>query len=226
MRMLLGKHSMHTRAGKLNGMHHLAFDPFAAGGACHVNVAALVDFEKTSDGQAVVVNIADHVYFQYNRAKGFNNETRAMPNKLVVVESHGNGNSGQIAALGPSDGAFEILNFKESGRRLVIEVCSEELGDATKPDLMVVSIGFGESSCYHPLALRAYVFRHTRPAMLRRRNPQRLHPRLPHPCPERLRPMPHHLVQVVPLLPAQACRCRPVQHPVHDQAQSPAQRRP
>jgi Gametolysin peptidase M11 len=122
---------------------HLAFDPFTEV-IRRIEVAALVDYETASDGQAVIVNVADHIYFQYNRARGFNNETRSMPDKLVVVEAHGNGNSGRIAALGPSDEAFEIANFLESGQRLVIEVCREEFGN---PDIMVVSIGFGESTC-------------------------------------------------------------------------------
>jgi Gametolysin peptidase M11 len=125
---------------------HLSFDPFTEEPR-RIDVAALVDYEKTSDGQAVIVNIADLVYFQYNRAKGFNNETRAMSNKLVIVEAHGNGNSGRIAALNASDDAFAIPNFLESGQRLVIEVCGDEFGDAVKPDIMAVSVGFGESSC-------------------------------------------------------------------------------
>jgi hypothetical protein len=125
---------------------HLAFDPLAVEIRL-IQVSALVDFELASTSQPVIVNIADHLYMQYNRAKSFNSDTRGSPDRLVVVEAYESGNSGVVASLSSADGAFEITDYKGSGQSLIIDVCREEYGDKGTPDIMVVSIGFGESIC-------------------------------------------------------------------------------
>jgi hypothetical protein len=128
---------------------HLTFNPLAEEIRL-IEVAALVDFELASSLQPVIVKIDDDLYMQYNRAKSFNSETRGSPDMLVVVQAYESSNSDVIASLGSADDAFEIADFKGSGQSLSIDVCREEYGKNGTPDIMVVSIGLGDSACSAP----------------------------------------------------------------------------
>lgn len=115
-----------------------------------IQLAAFVDFELTKRHQPVLVSIDDKYFIQYNRAKGFNNETRSMADRVTVTAvSDGGWQSERKAGLNQlaDESLYVLENYSDSGRDLYIQVCSERPGSYTRPDMMVISIGLDNSLC-------------------------------------------------------------------------------
>jgi hypothetical protein len=123
-----------------------------------IHLAAFVDFNKTQRHQPVLVSIDDAYFVQYNRAKGFNNETRSMADRVTITVISGEGwATERRAGLSPrsrhhlNDEEDESLyiqsNYRESGHDLFIQVCFEYPGNDTRPDLMIISVGLDYSLC-------------------------------------------------------------------------------
>jgi hypothetical protein len=115
-----------------------------------VYLAPVVDFQKTTRKQPVIVAIGARFYVQYNRAKGFNSDTRQARNQVTVTEDIDNSNSERRAALDLDNPIYTIANYKGSGRSLYIQVCHEIIqddNDSELPDLMVLNIGFIQVDC-------------------------------------------------------------------------------
>jgi hypothetical protein len=116
-----------------------------------VYLAPVVDFQKTTIKQPVIVAIGDRYYIQYNRAKGFNSETRQARDQVTVTEDLDDSNSEQRAALDLDTPLYTIPNYKGSGRSFYIQVCHEIIQDDDDsellPDIMVLNIGFSQVDC-------------------------------------------------------------------------------
>jgi hypothetical protein len=117
-----------------------------------LKVAAFVDYNKTTEGsEYVLVQVGQDHYFQYNRAKSFNIGTKEDKDRLTFVRDDGDGTSLFIGMDSRSTNFFYVEDFEGSGKRLNIEVCAEIMGIAEgDADLMLVSVGFGESMCPLP----------------------------------------------------------------------------
>jgi hypothetical protein len=117
-----------------------------------LKVAAFVDYHKTIEGsESVLVRVGQDHYFQYNRAKSFNIGTKEDKDRLTVVRDDGDGTSLLIGMDSRSTNFFYVEDFEGSRKRLNIEVCAESMGIIeADADLMLVSVGFGESMCPPP----------------------------------------------------------------------------
>jgi hypothetical protein len=132
-------------------------------------LAALVDFKMTKAHQPVLLAIGtgnETYYLQYNRAKGFNNETRSFKNWVTIhtSEPDDDRNASRIlGAIRPNEFAinegkgsirlplFTATNYAGSGRDLLIQVCADRPGnEKRRPDVMVISVGMGETLCDSP----------------------------------------------------------------------------
>jgi hypothetical protein len=124
-----------------------------------IHLAAFVDFNKTQRNQPVLVSIDDEYFVQYNRAKGFNNDTRSMVDRVTITSISGEGLATERkAGLSPTsrrhhgkDKEDESLyiqsNYHGSGHDLYIQVCFEQRGNDHHPDLMIISVGIDYSLC-------------------------------------------------------------------------------
>ena len=102
-------------------------------------------------GSQVLVRVGEDLYFQYNRAKSFNIGTKEDKDRLTVVRDDRDGTSLLIGMDSRSTNFFYVEDFEGSGKRLNIEVCTEIMGiTGDDADLMLVSVGFGESVCPPP----------------------------------------------------------------------------
>jgi len=109
-------------------------------------IAAFVDYAKAALDEPVLVNVADEIYLQYNRAKNFNNGTEEQLDKVTITTKIDAGGSNLLGAIGLSD-HFEIPNFAASGRTLLIAGCQSISGGDARADVMFVSVGLDVSIC-------------------------------------------------------------------------------
>jgi hypothetical protein len=119
-----------------------------------VKLATFVDFNKTTSFQPVLVvigekqNQTNQTYvLQYNRAKGFNIDTRSLKNWVTVHVNAGFNATERKGALNIYNPLFTVADYLGSGRDLLIEVCSDVPGNDRRPDVMNISVGLGESLC-------------------------------------------------------------------------------
>jgi hypothetical protein len=133
-----------------------------------VHLAALVDFQMAQPHQPVILVVGtgdEKLYLQYNRAKGFNNQTRAFKDWVTVhtttpwaITTRKGGI--RLSEEGLSEFAtddrkgsirlplFTATNFSGSGRDLLIQVCEDLPGnEKSRPDVIVISVGIGKSLC-------------------------------------------------------------------------------
>jgi len=122
----------------------LKLDP-AKDGLKFIPLAAFVDYRKTQGQEPVLINISNRFYLQYNRAKGFNRETEEKRNQLTVTEATDSGSESR-AGLGFGD-RYESKNFDGKGGTLMIEVCDIVMGDESRADVILVSIGMDRVLC-------------------------------------------------------------------------------
>jgi hypothetical protein len=128
-----------------------------------VHLAALVDFKKTKAHQPVILVVGtgnETYYLQYNRAKGFNNETRAFKDWVTIHTATWYASSERKGAIRLNEFAtseekgsirlplFTATNYSGSGRDLLIQVCADKPGnEKRRPDVMVISVGLGKTLC-------------------------------------------------------------------------------
>jgi hypothetical protein len=110
-----------------------------------VNLAPFVDYPKAAPTDAVVLNLGDVYYIQYNRKKDFNVETGEMADKVTVTEDVAGG-SRLRQGLSVGD-TFSVANWKGTGQTLYVKVCSSSTGTSSTPDAMQLSIGLGSTLC-------------------------------------------------------------------------------
>jgi hypothetical protein len=123
---------------------HMTVKP-TQGGSKLITLASFVDYDKASGNEAVVLNIDDVYFLQFNQAKGMNIDTEEKRNEVTVTEGL-EGASESRAGLKVGN-KFEVTNFQNSRRTLVVEVCESQTGSSNSPDAMVLSVGMGESIC-------------------------------------------------------------------------------
>jgi hypothetical protein len=101
-------------------------------------IAAFVDHLSTSD--PVLVKVGGNVYVQYNRAKNYNDGTRAMSNQLVVVRDDRTttGTTTLLAGLDESNPVY-------SDGAVQIRVC--RTGTSGSADTVTLSIGQSSTDC-------------------------------------------------------------------------------
>ena len=109
------------------------------------NLAAFVDYDKTVASEPVLINVADSLFVQYNRAKGFNVDTEDKQNMITITETQAAGSNSRGGLAVGDQLVFD--NFNDSGSHLVIEACQSRTGSNAETDVMVVSVGFGASLC-------------------------------------------------------------------------------
>jgi hypothetical protein len=136
---------------------HASFDPIALQRPVTIEIAAIVDYNKTAEHQPVIVEIGTAYYMQYNRVKGFNFQNQQEKDRIVVVQDLGGRDSKRVGGVGDSIGSINI-DYLSSGRALTIQVCETRYGSIdTEPDVMVVSVGFGTADCSAPPLLESLV---------------------------------------------------------------------
>jgi hypothetical protein len=110
-------------------------------------VAAFVDYDKTrrSQSEYVLLRVGD-LYMQYNRKKSFNYQTGEMPDKIVIVRESRLGTTSLEAGLDVDDRTYFGPENNE-GLTLMIQVCNQWNGNDSIPDIIEVSIGYGETAC-------------------------------------------------------------------------------
>lgn len=122
---------------------HSQVDPFEefennnasnhGGGARLIDLATFVDFDETATDQPVIVDIREDYYLQYNCAKGFNADTRQVPNRVTVTADTGFASSLRIAALDTNESHYIHSNYNGSGRDLITHVCEQVMGNEVFP---------------------------------------------------------------------------------------------
>jgi hypothetical protein len=110
-----------------------------------IALASFVDYDKAFGNEAVVLNIDDVYFLQFNQAKGMNIDTIAKRDEVTVTEGL-EGGSESRAGLKVGN-RFEASNYQNSRRTLIVEVCESQAGSNKSPDAMVISVGMGESKC-------------------------------------------------------------------------------
>jgi len=124
----------------------LMFDPLADPSPRLINLAAFVDYPKTTAEQPVLITLSGEVFIQYNRAKDFHTGTGEMANMVTIAEN-GPGGSNLLAGIDAQQ-SYKLANYTATGRNLVVEVCRTVPGDnSTTADVMVVSVGMEYSAC-------------------------------------------------------------------------------
>ena len=122
-----------------------SFDPLTSGPKV-VDLAAFADYSKPgSVSKNVLINLADNLYLQYNRAKSFNADTGEMPDQVTVVTNIQEGGSQLMAGL-PAGQVYAHANFNNSGRSVYIKACERLDGNDGIADIMSVSIGMDQEA--------------------------------------------------------------------------------
>lgn len=109
-----------------------------------IKLATFVDYQKSLQDEPVIVNIADQLFLQYNRAKEFNVDTEEKKDQ-VTITAPGQGGTEGLAGLDVKQ-QYTVQNFQNSGRTLVIDVCSKIVG-ANGEDIALMSIAYDKSLC-------------------------------------------------------------------------------
>jgi hypothetical protein len=110
-----------------------------------VLLAAFCDYNKTGPEHAVIVNVADLFYLQYNRAKGINAGTMAEMRDRVTV-TH-NDLTRSVLDRGLTVGESFVCVHGDC-RSLFVSVCRR--ADATEPgqpDIVEIAIGYDKNWC-------------------------------------------------------------------------------
>lgn len=107
-------------------------------------LAAFVDYDKADEDEYVVLKVPEvELYLQYNRARAFNKDPGEYPDTVTIVRNDDNGTH-LIAGLNQSEPLFQQMVGLET---LTIEVCDTVGGSNVRPDIIRLSVGYGESLC-------------------------------------------------------------------------------
>lgn len=128
--------------GWYTSRHHW-IDPLVTGDQI-IKLAPIVDFDKTTADEAVIISIRDEYYVTFNRAKGINIGSGSRRNQVVITTT-GDGGSESLVGLDVG-GVFEVKDFMGTGQTLLVAVCEFQRGRRRAPDIVLVSVGIGSSS--------------------------------------------------------------------------------
>jgi hypothetical protein len=109
-----------------------------------VPLASFVDFNRTDTDEPVVVIVADEFYIQFNLARDFNIDTEEKRNQVTITAPGASGSEG-LAGLKENE-SYEVPNFQNTGKVLVIDVCTRHRGKLGAY-AMWISIAFDKSLC-------------------------------------------------------------------------------
>ena len=115
-----------------------------------ISLAAFVHYDRVQrTGDPVLINVADDLYLQYNRAVLFNSGTGEMEDQVTITEQRDNDKEGSELLAGLTVGqVYRRPNFAGSVHTLVIRACKAlNGGDDHSPDAMVISVGMNHASC-------------------------------------------------------------------------------
>ena len=116
------------------------------------HVAAFVDYRKTNEEEYVVLKISEaEIYLQNNRAKAFNRESGEFRDTLTIVKNDNKGTH----LLGGLNSSFPLYQEQIGSDTLTIEICEEIRGSLSKPHVLAVNVGYGESKCQEYLEASA-----------------------------------------------------------------------
>jgi hypothetical protein len=110
-----------------------------------VLLAAFADYDKTTEGlHAVVVNVANLFFLQYNRAKRNNRETQLMSDLVTYTQNV----PGRASNLDGGMGVGGTVIREHSNRTLFVSVCERvTAASSSEPDAMVLAIGYDRNWC-------------------------------------------------------------------------------
>jgi hypothetical protein len=132
----------HWRLGWFQS-RHLQIDPFENDESLIVDLAAFVDFDKTTADQPVLVAIGEEYFLQYNRATRYNIDSRDARDTVTVTFHRVGIVTLRNAALGAAENRLHVVsNYSGSERDIFIHVCEQVMGDELHPDVMKISVGF------------------------------------------------------------------------------------
>jgi Gametolysin peptidase M11 len=104
-----------------------------------VKVAAFTDHEKIGSDYAVLVQVTDNVYLQFNRAKSYNVGTDMMPDQVVVIRD----DVEKTVLLAGMDTSSNTLRLSS----VAIQVCALNINfnDASQIDYAVIAVASSDN---------------------------------------------------------------------------------
>jgi hypothetical protein len=109
-----------------------------------LKLASFVDFNRADYDEYVLIVVANELYLSFNLARGFNIDTEEKRNQ-VTITAPGESGSESLAGLKEQE-AFRVTNFQNTGKELVIEVCTRDRGKLGAY-MMWISVAFDKSVC-------------------------------------------------------------------------------
>ncbi len=109
-----------------------------------VKLASFVDFDRADYDEHVLIVVGNELYLVFNLARDFNIDTEEKRNQVTITATADSG-SESLAGLKEQE-AFRITNFQNTGKELVIEVCTRDRGKLGAY-MMWISIAFDKSVC-------------------------------------------------------------------------------
>ena len=109
-----------------------------------LKLASFVDFNRADYDEYVLIVVANELYLAFNLARDFNIDTEEKRNQ-VTITAPGESGSESLAGLKEQE-AFRITNFQNTGKELVIEVCTRDRGKLGAY-MMWISVAFDKSVC-------------------------------------------------------------------------------
>lgn len=109
-----------------------------------LKLASFVDFNRADYDEYVLIVVTNELYLAFNLARDFNIDTEEKRNQ-VTITAPGESGSESLAGLKEQE-AFRITNFQNTGKELVIEVCTRDRGKLGAY-MMWISVAFDKSVC-------------------------------------------------------------------------------
>jgi hypothetical protein len=123
--------------------HHLDWNVVKDGDRL-IDIATFVDYKQASGNEYIIVNLVDTYFLLYNKAKDFNIDTEQKVDQVTITQPVSGGTDSK-AGLSVGD-KFEVPNFQNSKKKLVVEACKTKKGE-NGADVMVVSVALDKSLC-------------------------------------------------------------------------------
>jgi hypothetical protein len=117
-----------------------------------VHLTSFPDYNITRSDQPVIINIENTYYLNYNRAKKFNIDTEHKKDQVSIIQPVDSGTNSLIGLTPGSNITYEVTNYKNSGKKLVIEACMvvnnyDSNNNNDIADVVIVSIAIDHSEC-------------------------------------------------------------------------------
>ena len=125
----------------LGWYNEMKFDPTTSTSHRLIDLSGFVHYDQSN---TVLVNLANQIFLQYNRAALFNAHSGEMKDRVTVTLAT-KGGSELLGGIAPGE-VFEIPYFKGTLQTLVIRACGEANKKET-PEKVTISVGMDEASC-------------------------------------------------------------------------------